>query len=181
MKHNEIKARLIELAKKEYKCADGYFAYKSKKGKWHWGSTNDEPMKFGDGTSHFLDEEMLVIMLENDLEKEKKYTKKSIEERKKEFAEELREFLEKYGKDMLNDFYKYWTEHNNKGRKMRFEMSKNQPFNIGRRLVTWKRKQDEGNKNKPKNQTAAQALRNKVEQSLSNGESGNELSKYGLE
>jgi hypothetical protein len=48
------------------------------------------------------------------------------------------------------DFISYWTEHNENGKKMRLEMSKNQPFNIKRRLATWKRmsknnKQDDNN------------------------------------
>ena len=62
-------------------------------------------------------------------------TQKTIEERKKDFAESLKPHLEKYGKDMLNDFYRYWTEINNGGKKMRFEMEK--VFQIASRLVTW--------------------------------------------
>ena len=58
-------------------------------------------------------------------------------------ANSRKEIIDQYGlkykddKDLLNDFYSYWTEHNEKGKKMRFEMSKNQPFNIKRRLVTF--------------------------------------------
>ena len=62
-------------------------------------------------------------------------TQKTIEERKKDFAESLKPYLEEYGKDMLNDFYRYWTEMNNGGKKMRFEMEK--VFQIASRLVTW--------------------------------------------
>ena len=62
-------------------------------------------------------------------------TQKTIEERKKDFAESLKPHLEKYGKDMLNDFYRYWTEINDGGKKMRFEMEK--VFQIASRLVTW--------------------------------------------
>ena len=64
--------------------------------------------------------------------------KKSIQERKSEFKNSLSKFLDKYDKDLLNAFYGYWTEHNENGKKMRFEYAKNQPFNIGRRLGTWK-------------------------------------------
>lgn len=62
-------------------------------------------------------------------------TPKSIEERKKEFAEKLKPFLEKYGREMLNNFYRYWTEINDGGKKMRFEMEK--VFQLSSRLVTW--------------------------------------------
>lgn len=65
-------------------------------------------------------------------------TPKSVEERKKEFAENLKPYLEKYGKDMLNDFYRYWTEMNDGGKRMRFEMEK--VFQVASRLVTWSKK-----------------------------------------
>lgn len=44
-------------------------------------------------------------------------TQKTIEERKKDFAESLKPHLEKYGRDMLNDFYRYWTEINDGGKR----------------------------------------------------------------
>lgn len=62
-------------------------------------------------------------------------TPKTIEERKKEFTEKLKPYLEKYGSDMLNDFYRYWTEMNDGGKKMRFEMEK--VFQVSGRLITW--------------------------------------------
>jgi hypothetical protein len=80
--------------------------------------------------------------------------KKSLEERRFNFKMKCRgvnglNSLE-FGKDLINDFFEYWTEHNEGGSKMRFEMSKNQPFNIKRRLATWKRNQKTyNNGNKP--------------------------------
>lgn len=64
-------------------------------------------------------------------------TPKTVEERKKDFTEKLKPYLEKYGKDMLNDFYRYWTEMNDGGKKMRFEMEK--VFQVSGRLVTWEK------------------------------------------
>jgi hypothetical protein len=65
--------------------------------------------------------------------------------RKLKFSENLKPFLEKYSKDMLNDFYLYWTEHGEKDKKMKFE--KQTSFGLSQRLATW-------NKNdfKPKQQ-----------------------------
>ena len=40
-----------------------------------------------------------------------------------------------YNEDMLDAFIDYWTEHNEGGRKMRWETQK--IFNISRRLGTW--------------------------------------------
>lgn len=61
--------------------------------------------------------------------------KKTIEERKAAFAEKLKPYLVQYGKDMLNNFYRYWTEINEGGKKMRFEMEK--VFQLSSRLTTW--------------------------------------------
>lgn len=67
---------------------------------------------------------------------------KSFEEREKEFMERVAAHLDTYPKEMLRSFYDYWTEKNEGGRRMRFEMQR--VFDIKRRLVTW-------NKNEKKN------------------------------
>lgn len=75
--------------------------------------------------------------LDTSLDTSKPFRKiKTIEERKKDFVNALSQYLEQYGKDMLNDFYCYWTEtRGDNGKTMRFEM---QPtFQIGGRLATW--------------------------------------------
>lgn len=61
----------------------------------------------------------------------------SMEERKKEFEQKVEAFRNVYPVEMIKDFCAYWTEHNEGGKKMRFEMEK--IFNISRRLGTWKR------------------------------------------
>lgn len=62
-------------------------------------------------------------------------TKDTIDSRKLKFAATLEPFLEKYGKAMLNDFYRYWTEPNNSGTKFRRELEKT--WDVSRRLETW--------------------------------------------
>lgn len=69
--------------------------------------------------------------------KEKVEVKDNIEIRKSRFASTLQPFLKLYGKDMLNDFYSYWTEHGENDKKFRSEKEKS--FSIERRLETWKR------------------------------------------
>ena len=71
---------------------------------------------------------------------------KKIENRKNEFKNSLSPFLEKYGKDMLNDFFEYWTEHGYKDKKMRFE--KERSFGLSRRLSTWSKNQKKWQKEK---------------------------------
>jgi hypothetical protein len=69
---------------------------------------------------------------EKSIKKEKKAT---IEERKEWLKKQLEPFLEKYGRQVLNEFYLYWTEPNETGNKIRYESQKF--FDISRRLSTW--------------------------------------------
>lgn len=79
---------------------------------------------------------------------------KTLQERKDEFTNKVMEKLTDTGKvtdhSEILKFVDYWTEHNEGGRKMRFEIAKNQPFNIGRRWGTWKANQKRWEKPKPK-------------------------------
>lgn len=61
-----------------------------------------------------------------------------IEKRKKrerDFYDSLTVYLDTYGKEMLRDFFNYWSEPNKSGSKMKFEMQKT--WDTARRLVTW--------------------------------------------
>ncbi len=60
----------------------------------------------------------------------------SLEERKRKFEQDVKmNFGTVHPEQMLEAFILYWTEHNPKGFKMKFEMQK--VFDIGRRLNTW--------------------------------------------
>tara|TARA_R110001599_G_scaffold2627_6_gene14260 strand:+ start:17138 stop:17986 length:849 start_codon:yes stop_codon:yes gene_type:complete len=61
--------------------------------------------------------------------------KKTLEERKEEFKENLKPYLEKYGKEVLNKFFLHFAEHNEGGSKMLFETHKT--WNLGMRLAKW--------------------------------------------
>lgn len=84
-------------------------------------------------------------------EEEKKYIKKekSFKEfTEQDFKEELKLHSEKYSKEMLNDFFTYWTEPNEKG-KMKFQLQKT--WSTAGRLSTWSRNDFNGNSgSKPK-------------------------------
>lgn len=67
--------------------------------------------------------------------KEKKSKEELLLSRKKIFASTLEPFVSIYGKEMLNDFYKYWTEPNKSGTKFKQEMEKT--WSLERRLETW--------------------------------------------
>jgi hypothetical protein len=59
----------------------------------------------------------------------------SIDRRKQKFASTLNPFLEKYGKEFLNNFFKYWTEPNKSNSKFRQELEKT--WSLERRLENW--------------------------------------------
>jgi hypothetical protein len=79
--------------------------------------------------------------------------------RKQEFADLLKPYFETYGKDMLNDFYLYWTEHGLNDKKLRFE--KERTFGLERRLLTWSK----NNFSKPKrDETQDEYMKNVMKQ-----------------
>jgi hypothetical protein len=75
----------------------------------------------------------------------KPINKEPIEERKQKFAQTLEPFLSEFGREILNEFYKYWTEPNQKKTKLKFEMQKT--WDAKRRLDTWKKNELKFNKN----------------------------------
>lgn len=59
----------------------------------------------------------------------------NIEERKLKFASTLEPFKLKYGRDLLNQFYKYWTQPNKSNTKFKQELE--QTWQLSYRLETW--------------------------------------------
>lgn len=59
----------------------------------------------------------------------------SIEEKKKFFQSTLAPFVEKYGRDFINDFYLYWAEPTQDNKQLRYELEKT--WGLSRRLSTW--------------------------------------------
>jgi len=70
-----------------------------------------------------------------------------MENRKKEFAEAIWLYMDKYDHEMLDEFYDYWTECNFNGRKMRFEKEKT--FDLGKRLARWYKNSKKWDNKKP--------------------------------
>jgi len=71
--------------------------------------------------------------------------KMTIEERKQVFWSRLVPYVQtgRYTKEMVTDFYLYWTEANERGKRMRFEMEK--IFELPRRLATWRKREEARN------------------------------------
>lgn len=62
-------------------------------------------------------------------------SKEDLVARKLKFSSTLEPFLETYGKELLNDFYRYWTEPNKSKTKFRQELERT--WDLERRLNTW--------------------------------------------
>ena len=74
------------------------------------------------------------------IDKQETINKETVDDRKLKFAESLQPFLIEYGKELLNEFYLYWTEETqNKNPKLKFELQRT--WSLQRRLITWQ-KQD---------------------------------------
>jgi hypothetical protein len=75
----------------------------------------------------------------------------NIEEREKEFKEAVKKFSSNYSIETLKEFYNYWSEPNQSKNKMKFELQ--DTFDIGRRLLTWSKREKDFTKkeDKPKN------------------------------
>lgn len=71
----------------------------------------------------------------------KRTPEQELKERKLAFGMQLKPFGEIYSRPMLAEFYDYWTEVKEGGRKMRFEKEKT--FEIAKRLARWKKNDDE--------------------------------------
>lgn len=58
-----------------------------------------------------------------------------VAQKKIEFAEMIKPFVEKFGKDLCNEFYSYWTEPNKSQTKIKWELERT--FDINLRLTTF--------------------------------------------
>lgn len=69
------------------------------------------------------------------IDKQETINKETIEHRKNKFYDSLSVFVSEFPKEMIRDFYNYWSEHGINDKKMRFE--KQTTFGIKQRLRTW--------------------------------------------
>ena len=67
------------------------------------------------------------------------------------FSESIKPFVETYGKEMCNNFYRHWSEPTPSKKKMKFELQKT--WDVSRRLITWEKNSHAFDK-KPKEQEA---------------------------
>lgn len=68
-------------------------------------------------------------------EQEQEIKKNNIEVRKLKFADTLKPFVQKYGKELVREFFNYWTEPNKSNTKFKQEMQST--WSTERRLDNW--------------------------------------------
>lgn len=83
----------------------------------------------------------------------------NINERKLKFAESIKNFIGIYGRELLNDFYLYWTEPHQTKDKMRFELC--QTWAVESRLRTWAKR--DKNFNQKNNDTRKPTINNSID------------------
>lgn len=76
----------------------------------------------------------------------KEELKKEREERARNFYDSLLPHLEKYGKQLLREFYNYWSEWSDRKNKMKWELE--DTWEVSKRLVTWSSREDKFKSNK---------------------------------
>ena len=81
----------------------------------------------------------------NDTDNVKDKVINNIEHRKNKFYESLSIFVTEYPREMIRDFYNYWSEHGTNDKKMRFE--KQTTFGVKQRLSVWYNKNPNQYKN----------------------------------
>ena len=104
--------------------------------------------------------------ISKDIAQKKVDAKASTLTRKDEFYKSLIPFLSTYGKDMIRDFFDYWSEQNKSGTQMRFE--KQPTWEVAKRLATWNKRDTFENQNNGNTKIQSARSREAKEQSRRN-------------
>lgn len=72
---------------------------------------------------------------DNDSDNENDSENNNIEIRKLTFANSLKPYIDKYGREFIKDFYLYWSETTLNNKKMKYELEKT--WSLERRLYKW--------------------------------------------
>ena len=104
--------------------------------------------------------------ISKDIAQKKVDAKASTLTRRDEFYKSLIPFLSTYGKDMIRDFFDYWSEQNKSGTQMRFE--KQPTWEVAKRLATWNKRDTFKNQNNGNTKIQSTSSREAKEQSRRN-------------
>lgn len=82
-----------------------------------------------------VNQTLLNTNIENTNKQSKEDKINIIEAKKQKFIKALEPYVSKYGRDMVNEFFKYWSELNQSQTKMRFQLETTWQLNL--RLERW--------------------------------------------
>ncbi|SMG31954.1 curlin repeat-containing protein [Sphingobacterium psychroaquaticum] len=121
---------------------------------------NEKNLKNEKNEEECKEESIQFVSAENEFSSTQ--TKNSIESRLEIFRLKIEPFKENYSSDTLNDFWRYWTEKNSDGKKMRFEMEK--VFDVSRRLITWSKNENKNFNGKAKSNFSSQSRQERIDE-----------------
>jgi hypothetical protein len=119
IKYEEIKEKNRQNALSRWSKA----RKKDSKDMQSYATANDRIIRNANDADNGIDNE-----IDNDI-------KDNIIKKESEFKESIKPFIQKYGKDICNDFYMYWSEPDKSRTKLRYELQKT--WDVGRRLAYW--------------------------------------------
>lgn len=130
-----------------------------------WGNRNEAKQEVTDDNTvinsitNITDNVNVNVNVNETVSDNVKVIKNTIEDRKQKFALTLKPYEGKYQRQMLVDFYKYWTEPNKSNSKFKQELEKT--WDLERRLETWARNDKQFGSNNNDNQPLKLSLSKK--------------------
>lgn len=94
--------------------------------------TRDKQTTTDNNNKEYKETKEEIIKENTNVSKKKDF---SLDKAREEFKSSIKPYVDKYGNEMCNDFFEYWTEPTQNGKKMRYQLERT--WEIGRRLARW--------------------------------------------
>lgn len=94
--------------------------------------TRDKQATTDNNNKEYKETKEEIIKENTDVSKKNDF---SLDKAREKFKTSIKPYVGKYGNDMCNDFFEYWTEPTQNGKKMRYQLERT--WEIGRRLARW--------------------------------------------